>query len=236
MVTISRASNRRHTASSPASGRSSRAPSVMWACRLMGSPRTGPRLTSVGAAVGDALCAGGDWRMRNLPQWGAVAFRHPHEPCPTVTSPIGAARSRWADRCVPARRQGGDHRLDKNGGNFWVHYLPGGAASVRPASGLLPVVKPVRAGDATLDHVYRALLGNFPSHPIIAVISRHAASPMEKSFSAPIGRGHGRAEPRWPEGSSSALALMCVARCLGCISEGRMAVAAAGWRAMGVDR
>jgi hypothetical protein len=61
--------------------------------------------------------------------------------------------------------EGGVHRLDKNEMDYWLHYLPGGTSSVRPAVVPLPVVAPVRADTATLDHVYRAMLDRLTLSP-----------------------------------------------------------------------
>ena len=177
--------------------------------------------------------------MRDTPpaarSWRSVTH---HEPCPNCHKPNWCCRSpRWGGHCVPAHRRRWGTIGSTRRGEFlaplsarWCSFCSA-CLWTAPCGG-------ARSGQATPSSITSTARcwANFPWHPTIAIISRHADCPMERSSSAPIGRGHGGAEPHWPEGSSSALALMCVARCLGCISEGRMAVAAAGRRALGVAR
>src|SRR5262245_59347824 len=95
--------------------------------------------------------------------WRSV---NPYDPCPICHKPNWCRKS-FDGAIVACRRvsEGGVHRLDKNEMNYWLHYLPGGASSVRPAAILLPVVEPIRADAAILDHVIRALLGYLSLSP-----------------------------------------------------------------------
>jgi hypothetical protein len=144
--------------------------------------------------------------MRNLGHlarsWRSVT---PHDPCPICHKPNWCRKS-FDGAIVACRRiaEGGEHRLDKNGMEYWLHYLPGGASSVRPAAILLLIVEPIRAGTALLDHVYRALLGR------LSLASHHHRNLQARGLSNKeiIQRGY----RTWPWKGRAALARGLVER------------------------
>ena len=74
--------------------------------------------------------------------WRSVSSR---EPCQHCGKPDYCSVSRDGGiACCRRVAEGGMHRIDRNGADYWLHYLPGGASSVRPAAVLLPVVEPTQ--------------------------------------------------------------------------------------------
>lgn len=82
------------------------------------------------------------------------------EPCPICGKPDWCSVS--ADgHCICCRREanGGEEKVDKSGGVFWVHYLDTPIARAAPRPAPASTLAVTRAGDETLDRVYRDLQG-----------------------------------------------------------------------------